>query len=42
MKKNLIIVLLVFIVPLVAYFVLNKNSNSQIAVADDATAKPQS
>ena len=41
MKKNLIIVLLVFIVPLVAYFVLNKTSNSQIAVADDATAKPQ-
>lgn len=41
MKKNLIIVLLVFIVPLVAYFVLNKTSNSQIAVADDVTAKPQ-
>ena len=41
MKKNLIIVLLVFIVPLVAYFVLNKTSNTQIAVADDATAKPQ-
>ena len=33
MKKNLIIVLLVFIVPLVAYFVLNETSNSQIAVA---------
>ena len=41
MKKNLITVLLVFIIPLVAYFVLNKSVDNPVNVADATTNKPQ-
>ena len=41
MKKNLIIILTVFLVPLVAYFVLNLFNNSDTASVDAKTTKPQ-
>lgn len=41
MKKNLIAVLLVFLVPLVAYFILNLTGVSDSLSADAKTNKPQ-
>lgn len=41
MKKNIITVLLVFIVPLVAYILLNRAGDDPVSVADATTKKPQ-
>ena len=41
MKKNLIIVLFIFLVPLIAYFGLSSADRSNIASADAKTTKPQ-
>ena len=41
MKKNLITVLLVLLLPLVAYFILNMFSSSDLTKADAKTNKPQ-
>lgn len=41
MKKNLIIVLFIFLVPLIAYFMLSSFGGSNVASADSQTSKPQ-
>ena len=41
MKKNLIIVLFIFLVPLIAYFMLISFGGSNVASADSQTSKPQ-
>ncbi len=41
MKKNLIIVLFIFLVPLIVYFGLSSFNGSNIASADAKTSKPQ-
>lgn len=41
MKKNLITVLLVFLVPVIAYFILNLSGVSDTMSADAKTNKPQ-
>lgn len=41
MKKNLIIVLFIFLVPLIAYFMLSSFGGSNVANADSQTSKPQ-
>lgn len=41
MKKNIITVLLVLIVPIVAYILLNHSNSSMVGVADAKVTKPQ-
>lgn len=41
MKKNLITILLVFLVPVIAYFILNLSGVSDTMSADAKTNKPQ-
>lgn len=41
MKKNLITVLLVFLLPLIAYFMLNTSSKNDFASVDAKTTRPQ-
>ena len=41
MKKNLIAILLVFLIPLIAYFILNLTGASDTMSADAKTNKPQ-
>lgn len=41
MKKNLITILLVFLVPVIAYFILNLSGTSDSMSADAKTNKPQ-
>lgn len=41
MKKNIITVLLVLIVPIVAYILMNHSSSDVASIAEATTAKPQ-
>ena len=41
MKKNLIVVLLIFLIPLAAYFLLGFSGNKDILSVDAKTNKPQ-
>ena len=41
MKKNIITVLLVLIVPIVAYILMNNSSSDVASIAEATTAKPQ-
>lgn len=41
MKKNIITVLLVLIVPIVAYILMNNSNSDVVSMADASAAKPQ-
>ena len=41
MKKNIITVLLIFLVPIIAYFILNTFNSTELTRVDAKTSKPQ-